>query len=1825
MFKRSMSTMVIFVLIFNLVFSAQFVYAQQTSLGVDVDAVTTLGMLKGLGKGVTAEYIRTVPSRLQSAIMFLRLKGLEQDALNFRGIDNFADANSVTWAGGKAIMAYLKAFPQHGWVGDGKSFFPNRSISAKEYYKVMVEALGYRQTVANSIGDFTWDNVLDFARTRGLHKVASKTTFTVADMATATVEALKSNRKGENRTLISSLVDEGALDPTLVARASLQMESFRILSASVTNVNSMILTMAEGTSAILASDRTQYIVTVDNMPAAVTAARYDSATRRVILDVNFSGRKGTVRVNGVIANTLINFTNLRIESSSGIDPINKTFTISLSEYPTISMHERRLLLVRDSLMLNASFVSLNGLEATFVVDSADLSRLVDGTYVLRTPSEDQWITVEGRTAAYPALMVSGVGNIDHTTRSFSVVFTQSPTVSLAGRKLVLTRDGVQIYATFNSMAYLSATFTVDAVDQGLLRDGVYVVSTPTSDRWVTINGRTVSYSSTGRSTSLIGSSYDIATGRLTLFASGLKGVPGIDNDITAAKLTISNGTQFRTLTSATRDVEITDQNIAVLMVAGEDKIAVDQILVQNGYENGIGGFYNIAAAIDWNGVGTPADLTANYIDVVGHPHAYVNSVSYDCSSGVLLIDGGNFKKVSGPNNDVNPSRITIMAVGGVSYTLTNATPGAEIINTSSAAITISGRDRAEVNTILNAEGSQNNIGLRYDIHFHHDWNGYSTPPDATNNTLVVSNYAGPTLTGAAYNYDTGVLTLQGTGFRAIPGANNDITVSRLTLSAIGGASYTLTANTSNHEVTSGTTAVIQLGAADRLAISAIFDKEGTQNSADQLYNIAAGINWNGTGSLADLTGNPVNVVGFTTPTINNGTYNFSTGVLTIYGSNFKTVAGPNNDINASRFAVSAVNGASYTLTANTPNVDIVNATTVHITLGSIDRAEVNGILTSNGSQNPTGQRYNIAAFEDWNGPGSAEDISDNGLSVVNWAAPAITSAVYNAATGALTLTGTSLRRIAGANNDVTVNRLTISAGSGNSYTLTAATPNAEVTNDTTAVITIGAADRTDLNSIFTANGTQSAAGHAYNLSAAADWNGSGTPVDSWNSITVVNWASPTITGAAYNVASGVLTLTGTGIRRITGPNNDITAVRLTISDGSASYTLTNTADVEAVSDTTAVLTLSAGDRNQVNTILLRDGVDNGSGGVYNIAAAAGWNGVGSLVDLTGNPITVSGHVSATITSAAYNFATGALTLTGAGFKSVTGPANDMIAERFTINDGVRTYTLTGATSNVEIINDTTAVLNISGIDRAGAAWVLTSNGNSNGGAVFNLSAAEGWNGAGSLADLTGNPITVSNYAPPTITAAAYDCSTGILTLTGSNLRIINGTNNDVDVTRLTLQAGAKSYTLTGATPNVDLVDAATIRITINGIDRAGANSIFTLNGTSSSDGAYNLAAALNWNGVGAAAVNATAITASNWASPAITSATYNSATGALVITGTSLRSRTGPANDIDVTRLTIGAGLNTYTLTAATANPEVSSDTMVVATIAGMDKAYANAIFIRDGSNNGNFDIYNLAAAAGWNDAGSDADTAGNIITVSNYVHPNITNATYNFSTGVLRINGTGFRSISGPSDIFADRLTITDGGKSYTLTGATGNVKVVDDTLAILTIAGIDRAGVNWIFVRNGDSNGLGGNYRINAALNWNGVGTDPDSSGNVITVSNYDIPTITSATYNAVDGVLTILGSNLRSVTGPVNDVAATRLTVSNGTQSHTISAATPNGELDISNPNRVAITLSSADRIAVNNIFDKNGTDDNKFNLSAEADWNGTGAPADLNSNIVTVSGY
>ncbi|WP_217182790.1 hypothetical protein, partial [Methylobacter tundripaludum] len=1253
-----------------------------------------------------------------------------------------------------------------------------------------------------------------------------------------------------------------------------------------------------------------------------------------------------------------------------------------------------------------------------------------------------------------------------------------------------------------------------------------------------------------------------------------------------------------------------------------------------------------------------ADLTGNGITASNVAVPAITSSTYDATTGALVVTGTGFLKLNGAANDIVANKFTFTGEGGATYTLTD-TSNVEITSGTAFTITLSATDKAAINQMLNKNGTASTGGTTYNLAAAEDWTAGAaagvTDADLTGNGITVSNVAVPAITSSTYDATTGVLVVTGTGFLSKSGATNDIDLNKFTFTGEGGATYTLT-DTSNIEITSGTSFTITLSATDKAAINQMLNKNGTASTSATTYNLAAAEDWTAgacplSHELPYMTGNGITVSNVAVPAITSSTYDATTGALVVTGTGFLKLNGASNDIVANKFTFKGEGNATYTLT-DTANVEITSGTSFTITLSATDKAAVNQFINKNGTSSTSGTTYNLAAAEDWTAGAAAgvtdADLTGNGITASNVAVPAITSSTYDATTGALVVTGTGFLSKSGATNDIVANKFTFTGEGGATYTLTD-TSNVEITSGTAFTITLSATDKAAINQIINKNGTSSTGATTYNLAAAEDWTAGAaagvTDADlTGNGITVSNVAVPAITSATYDYNTNILVVTGTDFLSRSGATNDIDLTKLTFTgEGGATYTLTNATGVEITSATSFSVTLSGADLTNVEALLNKDGTSAVSTATYNLSAAASWNrGDATNGSDTTNAITVSNYAAPTVTSATYDAGTNVLTVTGTNLVSKSGATNDVAVSLLTLTGEGGTYTLTS--SDVEITDATTFSVTLNAADQIVVRGLLNKNGTSSSGATtYNLAAAEDWMAgtavATVVADLTGNGITVSNFPTPTITSSTYDSDTGVLMVTGTNLFSKVGANNDIDLTKLTFTGGIANatYTLTSAS-NVDITSATAITVTLTGADKTSVDALLDNIGTTSSGGStYNLAAADGWLAGANSAVNiadaVNAVTVS--IAPKITSATYDAATGSLVVTGTNMQAKAGATNDITATKLTFtGEGGVTYTLTD-TVDVELTSATSFTLALSATDQAALNQIVNKNGTSSTGATTYNLAAADDWDaqvTAGDTSDLTGNGITASNVAVPAITSSTYDATTGALVVTGTGFLKLNGATnDIVANKFTFTgEGGATYTLTD-TSNVEITSGTAFTITLSATDKAAINQMINKNGTASTSGTTYNLAAAEDWTagaaaGV-TDADLTGNGITASNVAVPVITSSTYDANTGALVVTGTGFLSKSGASNDIVANKFTFTGeGGATYTL---TDTSNVEITSGTAFTITLSATDKAAINQMINKNGTSSTgatTYNLAAAEDWT-AGAAAGVTdvdaTNGITVS--
>ncbi|SFP27387.1 protein of unknown function [Variovorax sp. OK605] len=934
----------------------------------------------------------------------------------------------------------------------------------------------------------------------------------------------------------------------------------------------------------------------------------------------------------------------------------------------------------------------------------------------------------------------------------------------------------------------------------------------------------------GRGGNAVGGIYNAGTGTLTIAASTLSnnigagggGGGGADPASLSNAAGGAGGMGVGGIWSASSAAVRLDASTSSSLTAGNN--------VGGGGVGGLGGGNGQAApsgTAAQGSLGTTTTFTPSTI----------TGAAYDAAAGVLTVTGTGM-----PNGAiVDGSKFSLTGQGG-SYTLTGGV--ATAISGNAFTITLSAADKLAINGIFNKNGTAAVDTTTFNVAAGLGWEPtLGVLPDRLSNGVTVSNVTAPTITSATYDATTHVLTVTGTGLVQTLGATNDITVSKLTFTGEGGATYTLS-TTSNVEISSGTGFSVTLSGADIAGVAALFNKNGTTSGNNTTYNIAAADDWNSTvtgGDIADTANNGITVSNLP-PVITSATYDASTGILTVTGSNMTT----GDTIDVSKLSLTG-QGGSYTLTS--ANVTASSGTTFQVNLNATDKLAINGILNQNGTSAVDTTTFNLNAAASWDASRTtAADVAGNGVTVSNVTAPTITSATYDAGTHVLTVTGTGLVKTVGATNDITVSKLTFTGEGGATYTLST-TSNVEITSGTSFSVTLSGADIAGVAVLFNRNGVASTGGAGYSLGASDDWNSAvtgGNIADTGNVVTVSNVPVPIIASATYDAVTGTVVVTGTGFAHLSGAGNDIVANKFTFTgEGSATYTLSDTANVEITSATSFTLVLSANDRAMLNQIANKNGTDSTDTTAYNLSAAEDWaagaDAVVVVADTTGNGVTVSNVAMPSITSATYDAGTGVLVVTGTGFTHAAGGANDIIASKLTLTgQGGATYTLTD-TANVEITSGTGFTLQLSLTDAAGLAALMNKAGaSSTGGTAYNLSAAEDWAPGADVALViadTTNGVTVSNVdtTPPTVNSVTAGAG--------------NGAHKAGDVIDIQVNFSENVY-VTG-TPQITLETGATDRV-VNYLGGSGTGTLtfrYTVQaGDTSADLDYLSTTALALNG-----------------------------------------------------------------------------------------------------------------------------------------------------------------------------------------------------------------------------------------------------------------------------------------------------------------------------------------------------------------------------------------
>ncbi len=487
---------------------------------------------------------------------------------------------------------------------------------------------------------------------------------------------------------------------------------------------------------------------------------------------------------------------------------------------------------------------------------------------------------------------------------------------------------------------------------------------------------------------------------------------------------------------------------------------------------------------------------------------------------------------------------------------------------------------------------------------------------------------------------------------------------------------------------------------------------------------------------------------------------------------------------------------------------------------------------------------------------------------------------------------------------------------------------------------------------------------------------------------------------------------------------------------------------------------------------------------------------------------------------------------------------------------------------------------------------------------------------------------------PTIISAAYDASTGFLTITGANLN----TSTIIDQTKITISNGTLSRTLSSATLTALPTSSTTALLKIFGADRAYINAILNNDGTSSyTVGTYNIAAATGWNGAGTADLTGNPISVSSFRAPSITSVTYNYTDSTFRVSGAGFAA--DGENDIDVTKISISGYNNTSKTFAVSdvSNISITSDSIFTfkTLTTEADSAVEN-ILDNNGTISTDSKSFYFNALAGWNTAQQlslNGDNFNKLISVSNLVSPQILKSFLDVKQRLLTLTGeVAPNNFSLDYPINLNRLVITTPYGTYRFQYTT-ILNTPNSNVFSVTIDERDIAYINSILIRSPLNES---DYTLKAESHFNGPGIDDTAGDNYFNTKTntnsgytYSKPIMNSSEYNSNTGELKISGIGFAASIDPLDttDIDVTQITISGYADgAHTLRTAhTKNPEVKSSLI--YSIIISGNDKVIIDSLLNQTGfksTDNKTYKIIADnSSWNPSSKNTDYNDASTSIN--
>jgi len=422
-------------------------------------------------------------------------------------------------------------------------------------------------------------------------------------------------------------------------------------------------------------------------------------------------------------------------------------------------------------------------------------------------------------------------------------------------------------------------------------------------------------------------------------------------------------------------------------------------------------------------------------------------------------------------------------------------------------------------------------------------------------------------------------------------------------------------------------------------------------------------------------------------------------------------------------------------------------------------------------------------------------------------------------------------------------------------------------------------------------------------------------------------------------------------------------------------TLNNTDNISNLNANGFSVSLSAQDQASLNALLA-------NGPVASLTAHAGWDSDSGAAIASQSVL-----VNPVINAAAYNEANGQLTLTG---HYLTAAGIQQFPALSLTGDGGVSYALGYSSQIIGTPTGNSLTIQLSAGAQVTFDGLLNKNGTvANDGTAYSLSNSAGfYSGWYSGATAIGSAaVTVSNAMNPTLSGLVYNATTGVFSVTGSQL--VGGVN----LSGWSMLNGQFHFS---SADTVSYLSATGFAVTLSAQDQASLNTLL-LSGTH-----VSLAAQAGWDGDSGAAVAAQAI----MVNPVVNSVTYNAANGQLTLSGNYMASPGYVIADLALK----GDGGHICNFNNSSYVLGTPSNTSVTIQLSAAMQLAVDGVLNNNGTQANDGTAYNFSAAAGWGlgsyQPGCTAIST-EAVTVINATGPTLSGVSYNESTGVLSFIGS--------------------------------------------------------------------------------------------------------------------------------------------------------------------------------------------------------------------------